>query len=1184
VRTESLETRALLAGNVTAQLNGVNAVIRGDAQANSFELLISGGDIVVRGADGTTINGSTDDFVLVTGGTSIGGTLEILAGSGADSVTVTGIDVGDVTVMGGGGNDEIVFDSVTTSGNASVYGNSGMDLLGFSGGVIGGNLLLNGGAHSDDIVVDGTTIDGNLVMLGLGGADNIVVRNSDVTGRLGIRAGRGQDLILLDGAIVTGAAAINGNQGRDRVMLDGATTLGTGSVIRGGASRDHVVIAAGTDPGNVRLRSFKGNTIPDAIIETRITDTETGALGRLEAIASAGSPSTALQLSANVTSVTEDAGTGAATITVTRPTGTTGALTVSVASSNTNRLTLSSSTVTIADGQSTATVQANPVNNTTTDGDASVVITASATGLTSATVTINVTDDDNVNDLTVTPSLSQVAEDTGSSTTTGSSNTFSYTIVRSGDTTNALPLTLSTDVSGVITIPTQAVISAGSTSTVVNAVTIPNTLVDGNRTVTLTVAGAGFNSGTATVTVTDNDQAALSLSLSSASVNESGTGSTGTLTVSRNTETIGDLLVTLASDNSSLLLNGSQTRSVTIPSGQTSVTVPYAAVDDSLVNGDRQIGVTAGSPGFTQAADTIFLLDDDSDSLSLSINAESVSEAAGTNAAVGTVVRNAADTSAALTVNLTVSGDARITAPSTVTIPAGQTSADFQISTIDNNLVNQPANGTTIFTASATDFTSATASLTVTEDDVATISIAPSTVSVAEDAGADSFTLAVARTDASAEETITLSYSNQSLLIGPASVTLAVGETGRTIAFGVNDNSLFADNDQVIITASAPGHANVTSTVTVINDDVLTLTTNTAANTTSQSVGTLVTKNSAFNITGQTAPNAVVAVDLNGAGTFGAATTTADENGLYSVNVTLLNNDTNHGANTIQVRATPDGEDISQLSSMLDVHFAEGTVVRFTLSKDFDNDGSADFYDVELLDQDAPNTVANFLQYVADNAYENMFVHRSPANFVIQGGGFKINNGTVTAVTTRAAITNEFNAANSNIRGTLSMAQLGGQPNSGTSQWFVNLVDNSFLDDVPHTVFGRVIGDGVTVADAVNDLSIFDLNTVFNQGALGETPLTTSPVTQLSGSVSFTLDSNVVTGTGTAFTTELQVGQIMRIGTEDLIVTAINSDNELTVDVTAAQTLASQAAFRVVKPADDDFVIFSNIGEILDSI
>lgn len=141
--------------------------------------------------------------------------------------------------------------------------------------------------------------------------------------------------------------------------------------------------------------------------------------------------------------------------------------------------------------------------------------------------------------------------------------------------------------------------------------------------------------------------------------------------------------------------------------------------------------------------------------------------------------------------------------------------------------------------------------------------------------------------------------------------------------------------------------------------------------------------------------------------------------------------------------------------------------------------------ELELLEDDAPNTVANFLRYIDSNRYENSFIHRSVRGFIIQGGGFVFTDGTVSNIPTFDQVTNEFK--NSNTRGTVAMAKLGGQPDSATSQWFINLDDNSHLDSEANgafTVFARVTGNGMAVADAISRLP-----TTNQGGALTDLPV-----------------------------------------------------------------------------------------------
>ena len=124
---------------------------------------------------------------------------------------------------------------------------------------------------------------------------------------------------------------------------------------------------------------------------------------------------------------------------------------------------------------------------------------------------------------------------------------------------------------------------------------------------------------------------------------------------------------------------------------------------------------------------------------------------------------------------------------------------------------------------------------------------------------------------------------------------------------------------------------------------------------------------------------------------------------------------------------------------------------------------------VQLNSQAAPVTVANFLSYVNSGFYANTIFHRVIPGFMIQGGGFTAN---LQQKATNAPIVNEAANGLSNKRGTVAMARTA-DINSATSQFFINVVDNTGLDHVDNTaanygyaVFGTVI-DGMDVVDQI---------------------------------------------------------------------------------------------------------------------
>jgi peptidyl-prolyl cis-trans isomerase A (cyclophilin A) len=121
---------------------------------------------------------------------------------------------------------------------------------------------------------------------------------------------------------------------------------------------------------------------------------------------------------------------------------------------------------------------------------------------------------------------------------------------------------------------------------------------------------------------------------------------------------------------------------------------------------------------------------------------------------------------------------------------------------------------------------------------------------------------------------------------------------------------------------------------------------------------------------------------------------------------------------------------------------------------------------VELDSEKAPITVENFLGYVDDGFFEGTIFHRVIPGFMIQGGGF---DQEMAQKDTRSPIKNEADNGLSNQRGTLAMARTS-DVNSATSQFFINLKDNDFLNhgsrDFGYAVFGRVT-EGMEVADKI---------------------------------------------------------------------------------------------------------------------
>lgn len=136
-------------------------------------------------------------------------------------------------------------------------------------------------------------------------------------------------------------------------------------------------------------------------------------------------------------------------------------------------------------------------------------------------------------------------------------------------------------------------------------------------------------------------------------------------------------------------------------------------------------------------------------------------------------------------------------------------------------------------------------------------------------------------------------------------------------------------------------------------------------------------------------------------------------------------------------------------------------MIRFTTNKGV--------FDVELNEAAAPKTCENFLQYVRSGFYNGTIFHRVISGFMIQGGGFEPG---LQQKETKAPIENEANNGLKNDKYTIAMARAN-DPHSATSQFFINVADNDFLNHTSPTprgwgyaVFGKVVA-GTDVVDAI---------------------------------------------------------------------------------------------------------------------
>ncbi len=135
-------------------------------------------------------------------------------------------------------------------------------------------------------------------------------------------------------------------------------------------------------------------------------------------------------------------------------------------------------------------------------------------------------------------------------------------------------------------------------------------------------------------------------------------------------------------------------------------------------------------------------------------------------------------------------------------------------------------------------------------------------------------------------------------------------------------------------------------------------------------------------------------------------------------------------------------------------------------------------FEVALFDEATPITVTDFLALVAEGRYENSIIHRSESGFIVQGGGYFLENDTLNPIPFTQA--REHEVMFSNVRGTIALASAAAADAAQTAQWFINLADNGATLDLQNggfSVFGSVIDNGMAVVDAIAGLESLNFET-----------------------------------------------------------------------------------------------------------
>ncbi len=475
-------------------------------------------------------------------------------------------------------------------------------------------------------------------------------------------------------------------------------------------------------------------------------------------------------------------------------------LTVTLQSSEGGEATVPTS-VTIPAGQASATFAITADDDALLDGSRSVAIVASATGYSSGSQTLNVTDFETIS---LTLSLLTISENGGSTTAT---------VTRSNtDKSQSITVTLFSSDTSEATVPATVAIPANQASVSFLVSGIDDTLLDGTQSVTVTASSSGYTAGSQELLVSDSE--ALTVIIDVTSISENGGLANGTVTRS-NTDISNPLTVTLASsDNSEATIP----LTVTIPASQSSVSFPITGVDDTLLDGVQAVTIQASASGYLSGPRSRTI--DDSELLSLSISVTAMSENGGT--ATGTITRNNTDIGLPIVVTLSSDATSEATVPATVTIPANQSSTTFSITSVDDSLLDGTRE--VKITAAASGYANATSALNVNDAESLTLSFQANSIS--ENAGSTVATITRSNSDNSLPLTINLQSSDETEATVPTTITIPANRASASFTITAIDDDLLDGLQTAEITATAIGYASAQSTLDVTDAESITLSIN----------------------------------------------------------------------------------------------------------------------------------------------------------------------------------------------------------------------------------------------------------------------------------------------------------------------------------------------------------------------
>ncbi len=640
----------------------------------------------------------------------------------------------------------------------------------------------------------------------------------------------GSQDITVDFATSNGTATA----GSDYTSTSGTLTFASGVTLQ---TIDITILPdsvyEGNETVNVTLSNVSsGATIQDAVGILTITDDETAPT---------------VTLSASATTIAENSG-SSITLTATLSGAADENVTVAISTSGTaiegtDYGTISD--ITITAGNTTGTATLTPTDDSLYDGgnetaivEISSVSGGGATESGTQSQTITITDNETAPTVSLSVSAASIAEN--------SSSTVTVTATLSGTADEPVEVTLLTSgTTAASDFDMQKILTIGSGSTTATSTLDPtdDTIFESDETVIIDISavsgGGATENGTQqqTVTITNDDSAPTVTLASSASSIAENAGSSLTLTATLSNPTNASVTVTLSTSGTATAgADYASLSNITIAAGDTTGTTSFTPTDDNTFEGDERAiidisGVSGGSASESGTQQVTVTVSEDDAGPTLSINDVTTSDESAANA---TFTITSSQISASnitvdyVTSNGTATAGSDYTSTSgTATITAGQTTTTFNVPVLaDNTDENNETATITLSNPTLATITDATGILTITDDDSApSLSIAD--VAVSESAGTATMTVTVS---AASGKDITVDYasSNGTAAAGndytaaSGSLTIAAGATTKTFTVSITNDSTDENNETVTLTISNAANASIsdaTATLTINDDD-----------------------------------------------------------------------------------------------------------------------------------------------------------------------------------------------------------------------------------------------------------------------------------------------------------------------------------------------------------------------------